>query len=153
MKKELSYEQALLKAASLCSTTEYCISQMEEKLSRWGLSTPDIEKAICYLLEERYIDHERYSRAYAKDKFRYNHWGRIKISQMLRMQGVENEHIRAALDCIDQNEYIRQLDAALLQKARTVHDEDEYVRRGKIIRHLASRGYEMDLILRRMEEF
>ena len=145
--KPLSYEQALNRAASLCSSSEHCTGEMNEKLRKWGLTEAESAKAIAYLVNERYIDDERFCRAYANDKFRYSHWGRIKISQMLRHLGLSDPDIEEGLSVIDEEAYAEAIRQALSQKARTLNDEDPYQRKGKLVRHLLSRGFEMSLVL------
>lgn len=149
--KELTYEQALYKAAALCSGSEYSTGEMLQKVRRWGVSEVDAQRLVDYLVDEKYIDNMRFSRAYCLDKLRYNHWGRVKIQQMLRMQGVESEAIRYGLEQIDEEEYLQVLDAAIAQKARSLTDTDAYTRKAKIVRHLLSRGFEMGIIVKRVD--
>lgn len=150
--KELSYEQALSRAASLCSTSEHCTSDIEDKLRRWGLGSKDIERAIEYLTDEKYIDNLRYSRAYSLDKMRYNHWGRIKIQQMLSFQKLSTQEIREGLSAIEEEEYRKILQEVAEAKCRTLKDEDPYIRQGKLIRHLLSRGFEMEQIMKAVSD-
>ena len=147
MSCELSKEQALAKAASLCSCREYCTSQMQERLLSWGISDRDTEDIICYLIKEKYIDNKRFSRAYCHDKFCYNHWGRVKIRQMLRHLRLSDEEIAEGMEAIPEEDYLQALTDALRQKDRTLRETDPYQRKGKLVRHLLSRGFEMDLIL------
>ena len=148
--KELSYEQALSRAASLCSTSEHCTGEMEEKLRKWGLENNEIERALEYLVDEKYIDNLRFSRAYCLDKLRYNHWGRIKIQQMLHHLGLSSQEIQEGLSAIEENEYKEILLTVANAKLRTLHDEDAFTRQGKLIRHLLSRGFEMDFIMKHL---
>ena len=147
MSCELSKEQALAKAASLCSCCEYCTSQMQERLLSWGISDRDTEDIICHLIKEKYIDNKRFSRAYCHDKFCYNHWGRVKIRQMLRHLRLSDEEIAEGMEAIPEEDYLQALTDALRQKDRTLRETDPYQRKGKLVRHLLSRGFEMDLIL------
>lgn len=149
--KELTYEQALARAAAMCSGAEHSTGEMEQKLRRWGVGEADVYRILDYLVDEKYIDNRRYARAYCLDKFRYNHWGRVKIQQMLRMQGVESDAISYGLSQIDEDEYLQMLDTTIAQKARTLTDEDAYARKAKIVRHLVSRGFEMGIIMRRLD--
>ena len=153
MSCELSKEQALAKAASLCSCREYCTSQMQEKLLSWGISDGDTENIICHLINEKYIDNKRFSRAYCHDKFCYNHWGRVKIRQMLRHLRLSDEEIAEGMEAIPEEDYLQALTDALRQKDRTLHDTDPYQRKGKLVRHLLSRGFEMDLILDAIDKY
>ena len=151
--KPLTYEQALSRAAALCSGSEHCSSEIRKKLLQWGLTSAQAEDIISYLDKEKYIDNKRFCRAYCLDKFRYNHWGRIKVSQMLRMLEIENKDINEGLAAIDEKEYSEVLLHILEQKNRQLKDPDSYVRKGKLIRHALSKGFEMNVIINMVEEF
>ena len=144
--KPLTYEQALLRAASLCSGSEHCSSEIRKKLLLWGVTSSQAEKIILYLINEKYIDNRRFCRAYCLDKFRYNHWGRIKIGQMLRMLEMESEDINEGLESINEEDYKEVLLHILTQKNRQLKDSDAYIRKGKLIRHAMSRGFESYVI-------
>lgn len=145
--KTLTYEQALSRAAALCSGSEHCSSEIRKKLLLWGLSPTQAEKAIGFLIDEKYIDSKRFCRAYCLDKFRYNHWGRIKISQMLRMLELDSSDINEGLDAIPEEEYQEVLQHVLEQKNKQLKDSDPYIRKGKLVRHALSRGFETHLII------
>jgi regulatory protein len=145
--KPLTYEQAISRAASLCSGSEHCSSEIRKKLLLWGLSSAQAEKAIDFLIDEKYIDNMRFCRAYCLDKFRYNHWGRIKISQMLRMLEMGNAEINQGLEAIPEEEYQEVLLHVLEQKNKQLKDSDPYIRKGKLVRHALSRGFETHLII------
>ena len=132
---------------SLCSGSEHCESEVREKLQRGDISTEDIQRIVDYLYEEQYIDNGRYCRAFAHDKLHFAHWGRVKIGQALRQKALPEADILAALDELSEEEYRRILLELARQKERTLHDEDEYIRRGKLIRFLAGRGFTMSEIL------
>lgn len=145
--KPITYEQALSRAASLCSGSEHCSSEIRKKLLQWGLTPTQAEDIISYLENEKYINNTRFCRAYCLDKFRYNHWGRIKISQMLRMLEMDDSDINEGLTAIDEDEYLQALLHILSQKDRQLKDSDPYIRRGKLIRHALSRGFETHHIM------
>lgn len=150
--KALTYEQALSRAAALCSGSEHCSSEIRKKLLLWGLSPTLAEKATDFLTDEKYIDNQRFCRAYCLDKFRYNHWGRIKISQMLRLLEMDSTDISEGLEAIPEEEYQEVLQHILKQKNKQLRDSDPYIRKGKLIRHALSRGFETDLILKAAEK-
>lgn len=149
--KPLTYEQALSRAAALCSGSEHCSSEIRKKLLLWGLSPTQSEKAITFLNEEKYIDSQRFCRAYCLDKFRYNHWGRIKISQMLRLLEMDSTDINEGLDAIPEEDYQEVLQHILELKNKQLRDSDPYIRKGKLVRHALSRGFETHLILEATE--
>lgn len=145
--KPLTYEQALSRAASLCSGSEHCSSEIRKKVIQWGLTPTQAEDIISYLEKEKYIDNMRFCRAYCLDKFRYNHWGRIKINQMLRMLEMDSSDINEGLEAIPEEEYLEVLTHVLEQKNRQLKDSDPYIRKGKLTRHALSRGFETYLII------
>ena len=137
--------------AALCSVSEHCESEIREKLQRAAMSTADIQRIIDALYDGGYLDTARYCRAFSRDKLRFAHWGRIKIQQALRMKGLPAPDIREALNALDDelgDEYQRILHDLLDQKSRSLHDEDDYTRRNKLIRFATSRGFTLDEILR-----
>ncbi|MBR5467281.1 MAG: RecX family transcriptional regulator [Bacteroidaceae bacterium] len=151
--RTLTYEQAMLRLTSLCSTSEHCQSDVREKLYKWGLSRGDSEKIIDYLLDEKYIDEYRYANAYANDKLRFSHWGRAKIRSMLYMQHIPEACINEALDNIDEAEYERILESVLEGKKRTLPECESYASRVKIIRFALQRGFEMGEITKFIGEY
>ena len=93
-----NYQTALHKAAAYCSRSEHCISEIEEKLSKWGIDKEDSEKIIKRLTEEKFIDQQRFCRSFINDKYKYNKWGRIKIAYALRMKKIDQQTIYDAMD-------------------------------------------------------
>lgn len=142
--QEIEEKNALARAASLCSQREYCVSQIEEKLVAWGQSAEACERIISRLIEERFIDEARFARAYALDKMRYNHWGRVKIRQMLRMLGISNTDREAALNELPDDEYQAILFRLAEQKLPSIKARNDYELRGKLLRFLSGRGFELD---------
>ena len=146
----MSYDEGLSRMAALCSVSEHCESEIREKLLKAAVSDDDAQRIIDRLTDEGYLDSARYCRAFSRDKLRFSHWGRLKIQQALRAKGLPGDDIREALNALDQelgDDYAAILRSTLEQKNRTLRDADDYVRRGKLIRFAASRGFTMDEIL------
>lgn len=146
MKKEYSLEELTHKAASYCSISEHCISEVEKKLKAWEVSETNRQKIIDRLLEEDFINEERFATFYVRDKFNFNHWGRIKISMMLKEKGIDSEVISKALEEIDEAEYEEILSALLIAKQKSIKYNYEYEKQGKLFRFAQSRGFENDII-------
>ena len=136
----------LNKAATYASRCEHCESEVREKLLDWGGSNEEVNEIIAYLIEERYIDNQRYANSYAKDKFRFNHWGKYKISMMLRSKDIGNEIIEEALEQIDDEEYLEKLQQILRDKLRSLKYSSEYEKKGKLFKFAQSRGFESGAI-------
>lgn len=146
MKKEYTFEELLHKAASYCSISEHCISEAEDKLTAWGVSNDDKNKIIKRLISEDFINEKRFCNYFVKDKFRFNKWGKIKISFAMKQKGLSNEQINSALGNIDDGEYEELLASILKTKLVGLKYEYEYEKQGKLFRFAQSRGFENNVI-------
>lgn len=147
-----SYEQALSRATALCSRSEHSIADIRHKLRQWEVDPSDTGQIIDRLIDEKYIDELRYAKAYVRDKYRLQRWGRVKISTMLHLQHISQTDIAQALNEIDPQEYHDNLVHTLQAKRRTLKDQDPRIIRDKLLRHAATRGYEVEEIINIIEE-
>jgi regulatory protein len=139
-------EDFFLKASYYCSLSEHCIQKVREKLVQWEAPKELIQPIIDKLVEEDYINEERFARAFVKDKFRFNHWGRIKITTHLRVLSISSDIIAKAIGEIDEDEYAEILDETVEKKRKTIKKGTDYEIRAKLLRHALSRGFEYELI-------
>ncbi len=151
---EFSHEQDIAydKAAVLCSRSEKCTSEIQEKLKLWGLSKEESEPVIEKLIAEKYIDDERFARAFVKDKFRFNHWGKQKIEYMLRAKKINPEVLELAFEEIEDEGYADELLKLLSDKAKSVKGKDQYDTRNKLMRFAMGRGFESGKIYTALKE-
>lgn len=147
MKKEMSENEARYKAEAYCSMAEHCRAEVMEKLYQWGASPMWTDGILNHLEQEGYIDSLRYAKAFVRDKYRFNQWGRVKIAQSLRQKHLDSSDIVVAMEEIDEEEYFTALEHLLTKKLLGIKAKNTYERNGKLIRFAASRGYEMDEIL------
>ena len=147
-----TYDQALSRAAAQCSRSEHSIADIRHKLRQWGVAPSDTDQIIDQLINEKYIDEQRYAIAYVRDKYRLQRWGRVKISTMLHLQHISQTDIAQALNEIDPQEYHDNLVHTLQAKRRTLKDQDPRIIRDKLLRHAATRGYEVEEIINIIEE-
>lgn len=146
MKKEMTEQEAFLQLAALCAQAEHCEQEMRDKLKRWGFDESVQNRIIERLIRERYIDNERYARAFVKDKIRYNKWGRRKVQQALWLKRIDKDIQQRVLDEIDDNEYLSVLRPLLKQKRKTVKAESDYELNRKLVRFALGRGFTFDII-------
>ena len=146
MKKEMTEQEAYLQLAALCAQAEHCEQEMRDKMRRWGLDETVQNRIITRLVKERYVDDERYARAFVKDKIRYNKWGRRKVQQALWKKRIDADIQQRVLDEIDEKEYLDVLRPLLKQKRKSIKAESDYELNQKLLRFALSRGFGFDII-------
>ena len=144
-KQPLTTAQALNRAAALCARSEQSQGDIREKLLKWGLNGGDTEQILQQLVEQGFIDDERYAVAFVKDRFAFNGWGRIKIANQLRLKGIPAEIISEAMAAIDEERYSERLIELLRAKWRTVSQREPRAAWAAMMRFAASRGFETTL--------
>ena len=146
MKKEMTEQEAYLQLATLCAQAEHCEQEMRDKMKRWEIDETAQNRIIDRLVKERYIDNERYARAFVKDKIRYNKWGRRKVQQALWMKRIDNDIQQRVLDEIDDKEYLDVLRPLLKQKRKSTKAANDYELNQKLVRFALGRGFGFDII-------
>jgi regulatory protein len=140
------YKTALNKAMAQCSHREYCCEDIRNKLKSWGVGSADSEKIIDVLLRENFINESRYAKAFVKDKFNYNKWGKIKIASNLRIKKIPADIIGAALDSIDYDAYTKLLSDLITTHRKSVKAKNKYDLKAKLLRYGLSKGFESSLL-------
>ena len=146
MKKEMTEQEAYLQLAAVCAQAEHCEQEMRDKMKRWELDETVQNRVIDRLTKERYIDNERYARAFVKDKIRYNKWGRRKVQQALWLKRIDDDIQQRVLDEIDEKEYLDVLRPLLKQKRKSIKAQSDYELNQKLVRFALSRGFTFDII-------
>jgi len=151
-RQRVTYQEAVKKASELCSRSEKCCYDIEQKCHEWQLTAEETSQVTNYLIQEEFIDHQRYASSYVNDKFRFNQWGKIKLAYALRMKHIEEKHVREALSGLSEENYHKVLLGLLTAKARTIKEKDSYTRRGKLLAFAQSRGFESDEAIKIIEQ-
>lgn len=141
-------EKALNAIAGMCSKKEYCSQAVREKLLKWEIPEKDITRILDFLHQNKFVDDSRFATSYARDKFRFNKWGRQKINQMLRQKGVPPPIITEALSALDTEDYDKTCMALLHGKLKTLKEDAPIKIKAKLIRFAAGRGFDFDTIHR-----
>jgi regulatory protein len=139
---EISYDLLLKKAAAYCSKQEVCPYDITSKLEIWGADLQQSEKIVQYLERERYIDVERYCRSFVNDKFRFNKWGKLKITQALYAKHIPDGIIELGLEVLDVSLYEQTLYELLVKKGKEIKYGSDYEKQGKLINFALQRGFE-----------
>jgi len=150
--KPVDSGMVLQKIQYYCSYQERCIRDTEEKLRDWTVQKKLIPSIISQLVEEGFINEERFAKVYAGGKFRVNKWGRLKIGFELKLKGIPEAMIQKGLKEIDEGDYQRVLRNLILKKQKEIKPEKNLNIREKILTFVNGKGYEMELILSALKE-
>ena len=119
---------------------------MRYKLIDLGIRGDDLEEIIAKLVEEEYLDEERFARSFARGKLRNNGWGKHKILQALRQKKISEYNLKKALEELDVDEYRLVLTTLLKKKIKSLQADNPYVVRQKLYRFGSARGFESSLL-------
>ena len=144
-------EKVLKKIKYYCAYQERCHAEVKEKLYAYGLHKADVELLLSQLVEENYLNEERFAIAFAGGRFRIKKWGRTKIKYELKQKQVSEYCIKKALRQIDESDYIGGLNKLVKEKYASLKNDHPITRKKKTIAYLQQKGYEYELILRCIE--
>jgi len=151
-KKYLTREQALQKAKHYCGYQERCHSEVKEKLYSFGLYKQQVEECLSQLIEENYLNEERFAQQFAGGKFRMKQWGRVKIKYELKQKQVSEYCIKKGLKEIDEGNYLATLKKLATEKWESLASEKNiFTKLRKTQDYLLQKGYEPDLIKERLQ--
>ena len=147
MKKNALNPDILLgKMRKYCDYQERCHQDVRYQLVKLGARGETLEKIIGQLVEDRFLDEERFARAFARGKFRNNHWGKHKIRQELGRKEIGPYLQKKALEEIDPDDYRKSLSDLMLKKKQSLTKLPDTVQKVRLFRYAQQRGFEADLI-------
>jgi len=125
---------------SWCSRRELCTSEIQLRLKKIEVDDTSIKKIITKLIEENFINEERFVRAYVNDKLKFQKWGIDKIKNALYLKKISAEIIKEVISGIDKSDYILRLTEMAKQKVKYIKANSDFEREQKLLRFLASKG-------------
>ena len=151
-KKYLTKEQALQKLKHYCAYQERCHNDVKEKLYKLGVWKKEHDEIIAALIEENYLNEERFAIAYTGGKFRINSWGRVKIKYALKQKQVSEYCIKKAMKQISEEDYMKLLNKLAKEKYAALKADQYLVRKKKTMDYLITKGFETNLIIAVLEK-
>ena len=134
------------KIARYCAYRERAIKEVVNKLESLNIDQHHIDLLIEELIEEGYLDNNRFAKIYAGSKFRLKKWGKLKIKRELRLKEINEEDIQSGLSEIEGQNYLETLQNLAEQKFNSLKKYDLFIRKNKVASYLVSKGYESDLV-------
>ena len=149
--KQLSEAEALRKSATYCSLADRCIDDVRKKLVHWEIELPVQNRIIQRLIQEHFLDEERFCWSFVNDKVKFNKWGVNKIKFELRKRNIPDDLIQSALNTINPEENRERLLQLLVAKKKSLKGKNDFEIQQKLMRFAAGRGFAVDDILRVIE--
>ncbi|HLA53998.1 MAG TPA: regulatory protein RecX [Flavitalea sp.] len=147
-KNYLTPDQAFQKLKHFCGYQERTHQEVKDKLYSLGLWKKDVETTLSRLIEEDYLNEERFAKAFAGGKFRMKQWGRVKIIYEMKQKGISAYCMKIGLREIEQDEYEKTLRKLAEKKRATLSGEKNgFIKKRKLMDYLLQKGYERDLCL------
>jgi len=142
----VDYKIALAKAAKYCAYQERCHWELERKFKEWHIDEDLWDDITADLIQQNFLNEERFALAYVQGKVNIKKWGRKKIYYELKKRQISEYLINKSLEVIDKEKYLLNLQEIIDKKFVTVKGKTEYESQSKVIQYLLTRGYEMEII-------
>jgi regulatory protein len=151
-KKYVSRQEALQKLQHYCAYQERCHQEVRTKLIALGIYGDDLEDIIVALIEENFLNEERFARAYAGGKFRVKKWGKVRIEQELKLRNISPYCIKAAFTEIEVDDYEKTLRYVLEKRLESIDNTlPDFAKRHNLTQYAFQRGFEIDLVQKLLE--
>jgi len=134
------------KLKKYCAYQERSHKEVVDKLYKLGLYKNEVDQVLIALIQDDFLNEERFAEAFVSGKFRIKRWGRVKIKSHLKQKNISDYCIKKGMGVIDETEYLETLNYWVERKTREVKEADEFKKKGKIASFLMQKGFESNLI-------
>mgnify|MGYP006187520859 FL=1 len=143
---------AIERLKNYCALQDKCQWDVIQKMQEWGLLEVSKNHILELLIQEKYVDEERYSRSFCRGKFRIKKWGKVKISNELKKKYISEVCITKGLEEINDFEYQEELNKQYHKKKSIIKEKNYFIKKKKIATYLINRGYENNLVWDKLRE-
>ena len=150
--KPITPDQVLDKMAKYCAYQERCVKDVKDKLKIFDISEEEKTKILDYLLDNRFVNDERFAKSFVRGKVNQSGWGLNKIRFHLVQKGIAKEIIDEALGQTDDEVYRQRLIDILKTKSKTVKAENNFEKKRKLAAYAMQKGFEGSLVWKVLKE-
>ena len=151
--KPLTPDQVLDKMAKYCAYQERCVKDVRDKLKAFEISEEEKAKILDYLLDNRFVNDERFAKSFVRGKVNQSGWGVNKIRFHLIQKGIDKDIIEEALGQTDEEVYKQRLIEILKTKAKTVKVSNDFEKKRKLAAYAMQKGFEGSLVWEVLKEY
>ncbi len=146
--KKLTYtlEEAKKRLERYCIYQDRCHDEIEAKLKEMNMIPEASEVIILYLMEHDFLNEERFSKSFARGKFKIKHWGKQRIIRELKRRKISTYNMDTALKEIDDDDYFSTIKEIAFKRYEKINEQNRYKKNKKLIDFLLYKGYESNLV-------
>ena len=144
--------EATKKLEGYCAYQERCHKDVVTKLKHMGMIPEVIDQIVVHLIEENYLNEERFAKSFARGKFNIKKWGRIRITNELKQRNITKYNIKIALAEINDKDYLKTLDVLAKKRLGAIKETNIQKRKRKLADYLLYRGWESHLVYAKIQE-
>ena len=145
-------EEAKKKLEYYCSYQERCHKEVERKLAEMNMIPLAKEDIIMHLMNHNFLDEERFAKSFARGKFKIKKWGKQRIIRELKFRNISDFNIKTGLKEFTNEEYLNAFNILAEKKEQNINETNIYKKRKKLADYLLYRGWESDLVYKKIVE-
>ena len=151
-KKSFTVEEIKRKLEQYCVYQDRCHKEVEQKMRDYNLIPEARELILLSLMKDNFLNEERFSKSYARGKFRIKSWGKQRIIRELRFRDISAYNIKTALKEIEEIAYLETILRITENRNAVILESNPYKRKKKLIDFLMRKGFENDLIFKTVKD-
>ena len=144
--KPLTPEQVLDKMAKYCAYQERCVKDVRDKLKTFDIPEEEKTKILDYLLDNRFVNDERFVKSFVRGKVNQSGWGMNKIRFHLIQKNIDKELIDETLGQTNEEDYRQRLIDILKTKSKTIKADSDFEKKRKLAAYAMQKGFEGNLV-------
>lgn len=153
LQKTYSVDEAQKKLEAYCAYQERCHKEVRNKLKEMKMIPEAVNKIMVHLIEQNYLNEERFAKAFVRGKFRIKKWGKNRLLKELKLREISKYSIESALKEIDLDEYYITLDELIQKRISQVKEPNIYKKKKKVIDYMLYRGWESNLVYEKLNDY
>jgi len=150
--KVFTVDEIKRKLEQYCVYQDRCHKEVEQKMREYNLIPEAKEMILLSLLQDNFLNEERFAKSFARGKFRIKHWGKQRIVRELKFRDISSYNIKTALKEIDEQDYLKTIYSITEKRNEAISEPNIYKRKRKLIDFLMRKGYENELIYKTVDE-
>jgi regulatory protein len=151
-RKGYTIQEATKKLENYCTYQDRCHKEVIKKLRDMGMIPIAIDQIVGQLIEDRFLNEERFAKSFARGKFKIKKWGKNRIVNELKYRDISKYNINIALKEIDPQEYLHALDVLAKKRLQQLYEPNIQKRKKKLADYLLYRGWESHLVYEKLSE-